>query len=84
MTLAAVYVVLALAPPNPTGPAEPWREHEAACQALADAAPTAEVGAAVAYAAAADELEMFDGALEGRDHVVAAAATALELPRYSL
>jgi len=55
MTLAAVFVVLALAPPNPTGPAEPWREHEAACQALADAAPTAEVGAAVAYAAAADE-----------------------------
>lgn len=54
MTLAAVYVVLALASPAP-GPAEPWREHEAACQALADAAPTAKVGPAVAYAAAADE-----------------------------
>ena len=55
MTLAAVYVVLALAAPEPPGPAEPWREHEAACQALADAAPTAKVGPAVAYAAAADE-----------------------------
>lgn len=54
MALTAVYFVLALASP-PAGPAEPWREHEAACQRLAEAAPTAEVGVASAYAAAADE-----------------------------
>jgi hypothetical protein len=54
MALTAVYFVLALASP-PAGPTEPWREHEAACQTLAEAAPTAEVGAASAYAAAADE-----------------------------
>lgn len=54
MALTAVYFVLALASP-PAGPTEPWREHEAACQTLAEAAPTAEVGAAAAYAAAADE-----------------------------
>jgi hypothetical protein len=55
MTLVAVYIVLALAPLAPTGPTEPWREHEAACQALADAAPSANEGAAKGYAAAADE-----------------------------
>ncbi len=55
MTLVAVYIVLALAPPQPTGPTEPWREHEATCQALADAALSAKEGAAKGYAAAADE-----------------------------
>jgi len=54
MALTTVYFVLSLASP-PAGSAEPWREHEAACQTLAEAAPTAEVGAAEAYAAAADE-----------------------------
>lgn len=55
MTPTALYFALALAPPGPAGPAEPWRVHEAACQALADAAPTAKAGAAAGYAAAADE-----------------------------
>ena len=55
MTPTAVYLALALAPPESVGPAEPWRIHEAACQALADAAPTAKEGAAAGYGAAADE-----------------------------
>ncbi len=58
MTLTALYFALALAPPELTGPAELWREHEAACQALADAAPSAKAGAAAGYAAAADECRM--------------------------
>ncbi len=36
-------------------PGKPWLEHEAACQALAAAAPSAKAGAAAGYAAAADE-----------------------------
>ncbi|HEY0138734.1 MAG TPA: hypothetical protein VGB85_31835 [Nannocystis sp.] len=55
MTLVAVYFALALAPPEPAGPAEPWREHEAACQTLAAAAASAKQGVALAYAAAADQ-----------------------------
>lgn len=55
MTLTAVYFALALALASPPAPAEPWRVHEAACQALAAAAPSAKVGPASAYAAAADE-----------------------------
>jgi len=53
MALTALYFAV-LAPLEPAPP-EPWREHEAACQALADAAPSAKAGAAEGYAAAADE-----------------------------
>ena len=49
---APAVIVKDKAPPEP---AEQWLEHEAACQALADAAPRAKAGAAAGYAAAANE-----------------------------
>jgi hypothetical protein len=54
MILPAVFFTLALVPPGPGDAAEPWREHEAACHRLADAAVTPRGVSADGLAAAGD------------------------------